>query len=284
MYDNRYTRSHPGLQIALLDYSYSMIDPIVQATDGSEALTKIDAAAWIIDHWLYELVEACGGGESGEFKQYLDLAVLKFDDKISSGFNSIPIGELPTTVEKVNAAGKFEETNVTRDGQSDTLLKWIDTDKELGGQTKMCAALQSAEDMIKNWIPNKEESFPPVVLNVTDGQANDCGPDELIKLCDRIKAEKTDNGNALLGCLHVTSEEINPILFPTSEQYVRENCKDPFAILLFHMASTIPDELVERAKKYGLPVENGSKFFIYGSNFANAGKFFRFGTNPTDPD
>ena len=50
------------------------------------------------------------------------------------------------------------------------------------------------------------------------------------------------------------------------------------------MASTIPDELVERAKKYGLPVENGSKFFIYGSNFANAGKFFRFGTNPTDPD
>ena len=107
---------------------------------------------------------------------------------------------------------------------------------------------------------------------------------ELIELCDRIKAQKTDNGNALLGCIHVTSEEINPILFPTSEQYVIENCKDPFAVLLFHMASTIPDELIERAKKYRLPVEYGSKFFIYGSNFSNAGKFFRFGTNPTDPD
>jgi len=263
-----------------------MIDPIVQSKDSDDLIfTKIDAAAWVTDHWLYQLVEACGGGETGEFKHYLDLAVLKFSDKISSGFDGIPIEELPTTVKNVNAVGKFVKSDVTRNGQSSTLLKWIDTDPELGGQTKMCGALESSVDMIDKWIPNNQESFPPVVLCVTDGQATDCESGEkLYEICDKIKAYKTDNGNALIGCLHVTSDEINPILFPTSEQFVIENCKDPFAPFLFNMASTIPDELVERAQKYNLPIKKGSKFFVYGSNFDSAANFFRFGTDPTDPE
>ena len=61
---------------------------------------------------------------------------------------------------------------------------------EAAGQTPMCEALRRVRDIAAAWCadPAHAESFPPMVFNITDGEASDSDEEELAQIAGRIRS------------------------------------------------------------------------------------------------
>lgn len=82
---------------------------------------------------------------------------------------------------------------------------WVEP--EAAGQTPMCEALRRVRDIAAAWCadPAHAESFPPIVFNITDGEATDCDNSELCAVAEQIKALRTADGNVLLVNIHIAA-------------------------------------------------------------------------------
>ncbi len=72
-------------------------------------------------------------------------------------------------------------------------------------------------DIAAAWCadPAHAESFPPMVFNITDGEATDC--DDAGTGCavaDQIKSLRTADGNVLLVNIHIAAGTPNGVFFP----------------------------------------------------------------------
>ena len=79
------------------------------------------------------------------------------------------------------------------------------------GATPMCGALARATELISAWIGEHPRGFPPIVLNLTDGEANDGDP---IASARQLTQLRTDDGAVLLFNLHISDQGGTPITFP----------------------------------------------------------------------
>ena len=54
----------------------------------------------------------------------------------------------------------------------------------------MYEALCEAHELVDEWCARREnaESFPPVIFNITDGEATDCNEEELQNIARRIRS------------------------------------------------------------------------------------------------
>ena len=59
----------------------------------------------------------------------------------------------------------------------------------------MCEALSATSQALKDWIAQHPDSYPPMVINVTDGDATDGNPESLAQ---EIMAMETNDGNVLI--------------------------------------------------------------------------------------
>ena len=103
----------------------------------------------------------------------------------------------------------------------------------------MGAALRLARTMSAAWCKKHPTSFPPIVINISDGEATDASQEELICLAEKLKAVTTNDGNLLLFNLHITSncEGTQVLKWPADNESI------PFlrhAKLLFNMSSILP--------------------------------------------
>lgn len=73
----------------------------------------------------------------------------------------------------------------------------------------MYEALLYVHDLVEAWCrrPEHRESFPPLVFNITDGEASDSDEEELAQIAGRIRSLGTDDGRALLVNIHLASGE-----------------------------------------------------------------------------
>ena len=74
------------------------------------------------------------------------------------------------------------------------------------GRTPMKAALQMAHRLAAAWCRKHPSSFPPIVINITDGEATDATAEELLCVADRLKSLGTDDGSLLLFNIHVNAK------------------------------------------------------------------------------
>jgi len=49
-------------------------------------------------------------------------------------------------------------------------------DPVANGGTPMCQALMRAQDILRTWFAQHPGCFPPIVINITDGEATDGDP------------------------------------------------------------------------------------------------------------
>src|SRR5205814_1886047 len=112
------------------------------------------------------------------------------------------------------------------------------------GKTPMCQALQAGHDYLKVFIEQMPGAYPPLAINITDGQATDGDP---LPLAHKIQQLATKDGNVLLFNVHVSEKRADPVQFPSGE----EGLPDDFAKLLFRMSSQLPPKLLEAAKNEG---------------------------------
>src|SRR5262249_11524508 len=118
-------------------------------------------------------------------------------------------------------------------------------------------------------------SFPPIVINITDGEATDGDPSGA---ADAIKRLASSDGDVLVFNLHIPSQRSTPIEFPDSDA----GLPDQFAQLLFRMSSLLPPYMRSIAQQEGHNVSDGTRGFVFNANMESVIKFLDIGTRPSD--
>ena len=127
------------------------------------------------------------------------------------------------------------------------------------------------------------DSFPPIIINITDGAHNGTGDPvtEAKKICSLY----TNDGYVLLFNCHLTSHGQQGIVFPKTEQEVNSKISDPkeqkSAAQLFNMSSLIPRTMVQNAREIKhVGLEYGTRGFLYNASPSDLVEFLTWGTNP----
>jgi hypothetical protein len=144
-----------------------------------------------------------------------------------------------------------------------------------GGGTPMCAALRRAYDLALQWAQENPDCYPPVIINVSDGMANDGDPTEVAR---RFSDISTNDGQALLFNVHITDINSAPVAYPASEN---ELPNDRYAQKLFAMSSLIPETSRSLLQSLlGRPVFPGARGLIFNGDAASIRQMFVFASVP----
>lgn len=275
-YEAEISRTNPTCFLFLIDQSGSMSDP----WGGAEgAGSKAAALATIINRLFTDMVIKCSKDEG--VRNYFDVGVLRYGNSVGPGLGGslagkvfVPVGDIadaPIRVEdrlqKVpDGAGGLVE-------QSVKFPVWFAP--EAHGGTPMCQALRTARDVLGDWIGRHSAAFPPIVFNITDGEATDGDPAEA---ADRLRGLTTGDGNVLLFNVHLSSQRARAIEFPDSEGAL----PDTFARQLFRMSSVLPPHLQREARAEGHPVSEATRGFVFNADAVSVIQFLDIGTRPAN--
>ena len=140
-----------------------------------------------------------------------------------------------------------------------------------GAQTPMCEALGYAAQAIGQWIVQHPNSFPPSVINISDGEANDGDPEPFAQ---QIMGLQTSDGNVLLYNCHLSEVAAMPIQYPNQES----GLPDGYAQQLFRMSSVMPQSIRNQATLLDIPVNGESRCYVYNADMVSLAMFLDIGT------
>lgn len=264
MYTQSITRNHRTAFVLLIDASGSMAE---ETTYGGRRMTKAEAVASITNALLFELIERARRDDG--VRDYYDVAVLGYSDDdaveplLPGGREALSISELAACKPQMHT-----EVIPCRLPNGSIALRELPSPQwivpKAAGQTPMCEALRRARDYVAAWCadPAHAESFPPIVFNITDGEATDCEADELLAVAEQIKSIRTADGAALLINIHLSNNcDGCTIFFPSADE---ANYPNRYASLLYDCSSEMPrafDEAIRATKGPGaLPPFRGMSF------------------------
>ena len=271
------SRANPGCFLFLIDQSGSMNE----ALGGQAGLQKKDGASDAVNRILDAISQRCSQGM--EVRDYFHVGVIAYttDDSGNTKLESALPGTsaaLPfLKISEVVDAATVEEREVKEPDGAGGVVEvtrnfpvWLRPQALYG--TPMCAALTAAAEAVEAWIGEHSASYPPMVINVTDGAAGDGDP---VPIAQQIMALSTDDGNVLLYNAHLSAMSAAAVQYPSEESEVPP---DEYALTMFRMSSVFPDSVVELAKGMGLPVTEGSRGYVYNADMVALVQFLDIGT------
>lgn len=278
-YDQSLSRQHPGLFVILLDQSDSMTEKDV--TTGE---TKSRIVTTHVNTIIQKMIEFAQVEEfSGRRKNYAYVSILGYNDNvyplISNDLTPISLpdlddmaqGNLPIQRKVVDKSGRAVRSS------PDKIKFWIKPQEK--GNTDMARAFETAETVIRNWLHSapefagrdigmqmpRSESFPPVLINITDAKNN--GKDDPEEVVQRIRELHTNHGNVLIYNCHFTHEGAEPCVFPRDITEVRNKTRTRLAERMFYMSSELPERLRAKAQRtMRIPIEAGARCFVYNAS------------------
>jgi hypothetical protein len=149
---------------------------------------------------------------------------------------------------------------------------WFDPDARNG--TPMCQALDEATRVVRDWVNLHPRSFPPVVVNVTDGEATDGDP---LRFAQHLRSYGTDDGDVLLFNVHLSSSTEAPIELPDT----LDGLPNEYARTLFQMSSELPFTMRAAAESEGFHTTLETRGFIFNADPAAFVRFLEIGTRPS---
>jgi hypothetical protein len=274
-YERRLDRSAPGCILFLVDQSGSMQEPV-----AGEPRSKADAVAEALNNLLYELVIRCVKGESDSPRHYYDVGLIGYGSSVGPVFGGALAGrDLVSIVDVADYPLRVMEREAVQlpaaGADAGTVPRrhkypvWIDP--AAGGMTPMSAAMDRAGGVLANWVQGHPQSFPPIVINISDGNATDGDPRVWAR---RIMSLATQDGNVLLFNLNVSALPARPLFFPDNPAVLEND----YARLLFEMSSVLPPYMVELARGLGLQVPPGGRGFVYNADMVAVVRFLQIGT------
>jgi hypothetical protein len=152
---------------------------------------------------------------------------------------------------------------------------WFDPVADNG--TPMGAALQMARAVLEPWVrdPAHANAFPPIIINISDGEATDGDPRPP---AEALRQLATGDGNVLLFNLHLSSRSGSAIVYPDSEG----SLPDDFARQLFQMSSRLPPHIQQAASGEGYTVSTEARGFVFQADMVEVIKFLDIGTRARD--
>ena len=253
------SRTDPTLIVFLLDRSGSMDSPYALGQSKAEYLART------VDRALYELAVRCSRPDG--VRDYFHIACLGYGDgKVSSALPEGSGGGEWTPISRI-AAAPARLADLPDGGKEP---RWIDPVAE--GDTPMTAAFEAACGMAARWCDAHPRSYPPTVINISDGEPTDGEPRRAAEVLGSLH---TEDGEILVFNLHVGSGG-GEVAFPSDESRL-----DPHGRLLFSMSSRFPPHILARAVEAGFSVGPESRFFAYGAGAELATRFLELGTRPS---
>ncbi len=243
MYEKSITRKHKTAFIILIDQSVSMNGFIEYQ---NQMMTKATAVADVTNQIITELIERARRHDA--IRDYYDVAICGYSDGEAvslintpnnhpfvsiSELDKIAIGIKSRIVERIAPSGVRAPYPIRN-------KVWVEP--TAFGDTPMYEAFIFAYEHIRRWCldPNNRDSFPPIIINITDGISSDCDYNDLQKLATKIKELSTNDGNVFLINIHIaSSSESNSMIFPTPDELKRLNCVETQK--LGELSSTMPE-------------------------------------------
>src|SRR5436309_1721496 len=176
-YEAEISRVNPSCFLFLIDRSGSMSDPF---GGGGGGKSKADGVADAINRLLQNLVIKCAKSEG--VRDYYEVGVLGYGAAVGPAFSGVLAGRDLVPISEVgNQPARVEErTRKVDDGAGglvDQTIKFpVWFDPIANGATPMCAALDRAQQILSAWVGQHAASYPPIVINITDGEATDGDP------------------------------------------------------------------------------------------------------------
>ena len=215
-------------------------------------MTRAEAVACLINQLLDELLGRMRRAD--RVRDCLDIALLEYAGDgvvplLSPDGGFVPVAELlrrPVEVRPRHVLRRLPSGNQV--AATIPQRQWIDA--KASGNTPMRAAFDEAERLARR------NSFPPIVINITDGEASDADDEELLAAAERLRALSTGDGNLLLFNIHLASETDDPadsLRFPSETDRLPDR---PHARLLYALSSTLPscyDEAIRTERPEGRP-------------------------------
>ncbi len=241
-YSQEISRDNPGAFLFLIDQSRSMNKAFTRDVTG-EVLRRAVYVADAVNKTLEELVSRCLRDDG--VRDYFEIGIIGYGRTGKPNFcwEEGLAGRTMVPVSEVSDNARLEETEIEMEVRGEvvkeTVSKSIWVKPAAIESTPMKAALMLAHATLDQWVKAHQNSFPPIVINITDGMANDVESDEeLIQTARNMCKLKTNDGNVLLFNCHIDADGKQPVVFPSSPDELPE---DPYAKVLFQMSSEMSD-------------------------------------------
>lgn len=267
------SRSNPTALMILLDQSSSMSDPFAGGADS-----KAVEAARVVNRFLAELTIKCAKADG--IRDYYSVGVIGYGANIGNAFGGALASEglQPISVIGDNPLRLDQLTKKVPDGAGGLVEQQVDfpiwVEPIANGATPMCQALNMARDLLAPWVQDHPNSYPPTVLNITDGEANDGDPLAPAKVLQELS---TNDGSLQIYNCHVSSSNEKEKQYPASDQELG----DQYARLLFAMSSELTPLQLELARSEGFAVLSASRGFVFNADLGGLINFVNIGTRST---
>ena len=277
-YESEISRINPTCFLFLVDHSTSMQDPIM-GVPGNPKKSQFVADA--INKVIQSLVVSAS--KDFEIRKYFQIGVLGYGFEVKSILAGELNGKDLAWIDEVYEHPLRIEDRIWQEEQEDGSFTevttkfpvWVEAVNR--GQTPMCAVLQKAIDIIGNWVKEYPDSYPPTVINLTDGESND-GDAKIpaAELCSLA----TNDGNTVLLTVHASSNPYaQQIFFP----YDSQTLPDHFSKNMFDMSSPLtPNMRATAGELLGIEIMKNARGFVYNADIAGIVQALEIGTRPAN--
>jgi hypothetical protein len=269
-YSAEISRTNPSCFLFLIDQSGSMADPI----SGSDR-RKADVVADAINRLLQTLVLRCAKSEG--VRDYYYVGVIGYGARVAPALGGALAGHSLVRISDVaNCPLRIEQrTKKVADGAGGLVEEtvkfpvWFEPVAE--GATPMCAAVDLAWNILADFLVRAPGCYPPVVINITDGEATDGNPEAHAATLRDLASE---DGHVLLFNLHVSSRGERATEYPGREDDLTDN----FARLLYRMSSPLPPPMLKMARVERIPMTESARGFVFNADLVSVIRFLDIGT------
>jgi hypothetical protein len=266
-------RNRPGCYIFLLDQSNSMDDLC-----GGTTVPKKVVLANAVNYFLNELIAQCEKGPGLPW-HYYDVALIGYttdeqgNPEVGSVLGGNPDEEDLLRPEILSIVELFQSPLGVTEVNGDAIQYWYEPVAKHG--TPMAAGLNYCRDLAQMWAGVNEDSVPPIIVHITDGEPSDPHNDPEAA-ARALRSVRTARGEALLFNVHLPGEPGPMTIFPSRETELPSD----YARMLFRMSSELPDFCVTMARTNGFPVEPGARGMAFNTDATALITLLNVGTVP----
>ncbi len=276
-YNAEISRRNPGLFLFLIDQSRSMSHKL-----GGTLRSKAQEAADAINRQIYELIYRCT--KSDGVRDYFDIGIIGYGtvsdtaQSLLKDADLVPISRLAETPLRMERRKETITDPEGNDVESEFEFPvWFEP--VANSNTPMVKALKLAQQWIDDWVAEHPDSYPPVVINISDGAATDGDPLEVAR---DLMNMSTNDGNVLFWNCHLSeAKDAQPLTFPSETGVLPAN--DKFASQLFEMSSVLPEGFKRLAQERSLEVSDTSRAYVFNAGLDELMELLDIGTRaPTE--
>jgi len=256
--------TNPCLIVYLLDQSGSM-----QERFGNANHSKAIELANAINEVIYEIGLRCIGS-SGEVKNRFEIAIIgygKTENVVKPGWEGQLANKWVVSIKDI-----FDHSlRIEHDKPV-----WINPYN--GSNTPMTKAFESAKLLCNDWINwgNHKDCHPPIVINITDGEATDGGTNfaTLKNEIKQIEFLRTNYGAINILNIHISTMASDRVLFPMEAP----RNADSYGKLMYDISTPLNENMIRIAQQKGYSVHMGSKGYVLNGNANDLINFLNIGT------